>query len=51
MLWRYFSPVKQGPRTIEMSAFRLDCFRFMIREVRPVLMGMVKGIAVLRQPG
>lgn len=51
LLWMYFSPVKQGPRTIDRRAFRFDGFRLMIWEATRALMGMVKGIAVLRQPG
>lgn len=49
LLWINFSPVKQGPRTIVMCAFRFDSFRLMIWEATRVSMGMVKGIAVLRQ--
>ena len=48
LLWRNFSPVKQGPRTIEMRAFRFDCFIVIIGEAIRAAMGMVKGIPVLR---
>ncbi|CVK31693.1 protein of unknown function [Methanoculleus bourgensis] len=49
LLWIHFSPVKQGPRTIEMRAFRFDAFRLIIWEAIRASMGMVKGITVLRQ--
>lgn len=51
LLWTYFSPVKQGPRTIAMCAFRFDNFRLMIWGGVQAALRMVKGIAVLRQPG
>ena len=49
LLWRRLSQVKQGPRTIEMRAFRFDCFIIIIGEAIRASMGMVKGITVLRQ--
>lgn len=30
--WRYFSPVKQGPRTIDEDRFRFDQFRMLVSE-------------------
>jgi len=51
LLWMHFSPVKQGPRTIDKRAFRFDGFQLMIWEATRTLTGMVKGITVLRQPG
>jgi putative transposase len=51
LLWIYFSPVKPGPRTITMCAFRFDAFRLMIWSGIQRVLGMVKGIAVLREPG
>lgn len=39
-----------GPRTIEMRAFKFDCFIVIIGEAIRASMGMVKGIPVLRHP-
>ena len=50
LLWKYFSPVKQGPRTIDMRAFRFERFVVTIGEAIRAAMGMVKGIPVLRRP-
>jgi len=50
LVWMYFSPVKQGPRTIDMRAFRFDRFIVIIWEAIRTSMGMVKGIPILRQP-
>lgn len=50
LLWMHFSPVKRGPRTIEMRAFRFDCFIVIIWEAIRASMGIVKGIPVLRHP-
>lgn len=49
LLWMYFTPVKQGPRTIEMRAFRFYYFIAIIWEAIRASMGMVKGIPALRQ--
>ena len=50
LLWRYFSPVKQGPRTVDMRAFRFERFIVIIGEGIRASLRMVKGIPVLRQP-
>jgi len=50
LLWKHFSPVKQGPRTVEMRAFRFDYFIVIIWEAIRASMRMVKGIPILRQP-
>lgn len=50
LLWMHFSPVKQGPRTIDMRAFRFNCFIVIIGEAIRAAMGMVKRIPVLRDP-
>ncbi len=50
LLWMHFSPVKQGPRTIDMRAFRFDCFIVIIWEAIRASMGIVKGIPILRHP-
>ena len=51
LLWMYFSPVKRGPRTIEMCAFRFNQFWVMVQDSIRNMMGAVKGIAVLWKPG
>jgi len=50
LLWMYFSPVKQGPRTIDMRVFRFDYFIVIIWEAIRASMGMVKGIPILWHP-
>lgn len=50
LLWRYFSPVKQGPRTVDMRAFRFERFIVIIGEGIRTSLGMVKRIPVLRRP-
>ena len=50
LLWMQFSPVKQGPRTIDMRAFRFECFIVIIWEAIRVSMGIVKGTRALRLP-
>ena len=50
LLWRYFSPVKRGPRTIDMRTFRFERFVVMIGEGIRKSMGIVKEIPVLRLP-
>lgn len=44
----HFSPVKQGPRTIDMRAFRFERFIVIIWEAIRASMGTVKGIPRLR---
>lgn len=48
LLWMHFSPVKQGPKTIDMRAFRFDYFIVIIWEAIRASMRMVKGIPALR---
>jgi putative transposase len=48
LLWKHFSPVKQGPRTIGMRAFRFDCFVVIIGEAIQASMGTVNGIPVIQ---
>ena len=50
LLWRYFSPVKQGPRTVDMRAFRFERFIVILGEGIRTSLGMVKKIPVLRRP-
>jgi len=51
VLWTRFSPVKPGPRTIEMRAFRFDQFRLMIWEAVRSILKIVRTIPALRNPG
>lgn len=51
VLWNRFSPVKPGPRTIEMRAFRFDLFRLMIWEAVRSTLKLVRNIPALRNPG
>ncbi|MDK2974362.1 MAG: hypothetical protein PWP08_733 [Methanofollis sp.] len=49
--WRYFSPMKRGPRTIDEDRFRFDQFRMFVREgLRRVLRPRTE-IPVLRSSG
>ena len=51
VLWTRFSPVKQGPRTIEMGEFRFDQFKLFIGEAVRVTLKIVRKIPALRKPG
>ena len=51
VLWSRFSPVKPGPRTIEMCAFRFDLFQLMIWEAVRSTLKIVRNIHALRNPG
>jgi putative transposase len=51
VLWTRFSPVKPGPRTIEMRAFRFEQFRLMIWEAVRSTLKIVRSIHALRNPG
>ncbi|KAF5063385.1 ISH3 family transposase ISMbu8 [anaerobic digester metagenome] len=51
VLWTRFSPVKPGPRTIDMRAFRFDQFRLMIWEAVRSTLKIVTMIHALRNPG
>ena len=51
VLWTRFSPMKPGPRTIEMGAFRFDQFRLMIWEAVRSTLKIVRNIPALRNPG
>jgi len=50
LLWMHFSPVKQGPRTIEMRAFRFEDFMWIIGEAIRKALKIVREIPVLRYP-
>ncbi len=50
LLWKHFFPVRQGPKIIDMRAFRFDWFIVIIWEAIRASMGMVKGIPLFRQP-
>lgn len=50
LLWMHFSPVKQGPRTVEMRAFRFGDFMCIIGEAIRTSLGIIRGIPVLRHP-
>lgn len=51
VLWTRFSPVKQGPRTIEMGEFRFDQFKLFIGEAVRLTLKIVRKIPALRKPG
>jgi len=51
VLWMRFSPVKPGPRTIEMRAFRFDQFRLFIWEAVRSTLKIVRTVPALRNPG
>ena len=51
VLWTRFSPVKQGPRTIEMDEFRFDQFKLLIEEAVRVTLKIVNRILALRKSG
>ena len=51
VLWTRFSPVKTGPRTIEMRAFRFDQFRLFIWEAVRSTLKIVRTIPAHRKPG
>ena len=51
VLWMRFSPVKPGPRTIEMRAFRFDQFRLFIWEAVRSTLKIVRTVPALRKPG
>ena len=51
VLWTRFSPVKPGPRTIDMRAFRFDQFRMMLWEAVRSTLKIVTMIHALRNPG
>ena len=50
LLWMHFSPVKQGPRTIEMRALRFGDFICIIGEAVRKSLRIVREIPVLRYP-
>lgn len=49
--WRYFSPIKRGPRTIARDSFSFDRFRLFVWEGFLRLFGRVQRIPVLRFAG
>jgi len=51
VLWTRFSPMKPGPRTIEMCAFRFDQFRLIIWEAVRSTLKIVRNIPARRNPG
>ena len=51
MNWRYFSPVKRGPRTIDEDKYRFDQFRIMIWSFVAKKFRLVKKVPVLRLNG
>ncbi len=51
VLWNRFSPVRRGPKTIEMRAFRFDQFRLMIWEAVRSTLKIIQLIPVLRSHG
>ncbi len=51
VLWTRISPVKPGPRTIEMRTFRFDQFRLMIWEAVRSTLKIVRIIPALRNSG
>ena len=51
VLWTRFSPVKPGPRTIEMRAFRFGQFRLFIWEAVRSILKIVRSIPALSSPG
>ena len=51
VLWTRFSPVKPGPRTIEMRAFRFDHFRLFIWEAVRSTLRIVRTVPAFRKPG
>ena len=50
VLWTRFSPVKQGPGTIEMGAFRFDQFKLFVGEAVRLTLKAVFKIPALRNP-
>jgi putative transposase len=50
VLWTRFSPVKQGPGTIEIGAFRFDQFKLFVWEAVRVTLKVVIKIPALRNP-
>ena len=51
MNWRYFSPVKRGPRTIDKDKYRFDQFRIMVWSFVGKKFRLVKKIPALRPNG
>jgi len=51
MKWRYFSPVKRGPRTIDEDKYRFDQFRIMIWSFVVKKFRLVKKVPALRPNG
>ncbi len=51
VLWNRFSPVRRGPKTIEMRAFRFDQFRLMIWEAVRSTLKIIQLIPALRSHG
>ena len=51
VLWTRFSPVKPGPRTIEMRAFQFGQFWLFIWEAVRSTLKIVRTIPAFRKPG
>ncbi len=50
LLWRYFSPVKRGPRTIDRRALRFDVFCLFVWEYIKHVLKFIDGILGLGRP-
>ena len=51
MKWRYFSPVKRGPRTIDEGKYRFDQFRIMVWSFTAKKFRLVRKVPTLRPNG
>lgn len=50
LLWRYFSPIKRGPRTIERRVFRFDIFCLMVWEHIKRILKIIDFISGIGRP-